>query len=121
MFYEVYPVSFEWIYKFACAGERPAWSYLDGQAEELFGYDIFTCSPSMMWRISQCSVAEEFTCWIIEPGTGKRIEAIAIDSRLLSIHRDGSPQVYVFLKSDEESIRRRRNQMIEKFNKLLVK
>jgi hypothetical protein len=116
MIYEVYPESFDWMYQHVCYGERPAWSYLDGEAQSLFGYDIFTCSPSMIWRISQCKVAEEFECWIIEPGTGKRIEAIAMESTLLSMSmpREYSPQVYVFLKSDKETIRQRRNQMINR-------
>jgi len=116
MIYEVYPDTWCKAYNHICIGQRPAWSYLDGDAQDMFGYDIFTCNADMIRKISTLNIGEEFECFIIEPGTGKKIKAIAIESSLLSIsvHREDAPQVYVFLKSDKETIRERRNQMINR-------
>ena len=116
MIYEVYPDTWCQTYKHICIGQRPAWSYLDGDAQDMFGYDIFTCNVDMITKMSNLNIGEEFECYIIEPGTGKKIKAIAMESSLLSSwsYREDTPQVYVFLKSDKESIRQRRKQMINR-------
>jgi hypothetical protein len=105
--HEVYPVPLdpteECTYP---GGKRAFYSYLHGDAERFYNYDIFHCNQLLLDKIDKMRIGDEAPCVIIAPD-GDHVEAIAVCHRR-RIWNESTPEVLVCLTTDYESLRHAR-------------
>ena len=107
---EVYPVPLDPIEPCPYPGSKRAhYSYLHGDAERFYRYDIFRCNQLMLDTIATMSTGDEAHCIIIAPD-GDHVEAIAVCHRSRGDLNDKYPEVLVCLATDAESLRHARDE-----------